>query len=519
MKLTYKILTIAVAVAAIYGGWCWYSGGSETRIEFKTVKLAVGEFAEKVQATGTLEPQEIVDVGSQVTGEIMEFGVDADGKTVDYGSEVKAGQLLARIDDTVVELTIKRYEASVAQAKASILTANASVSKAKADILQAEATNGKAQRNLERAKQLGVGEALSQMSYDEYLAAADTAAAALESSKASLESANASVAQAEASLQSSQAQLDSELRNRDYTQITTPVDGTIIVRQVSVGQTVVSSMSATTLFLVARDLKKMQIWTSVNEVDIAKIKPGQTVEYTVDGIPNETFFGTVNKVRPNATMSSNVVTYVVEIDIENPERKLLPYMSAQANFIVKQEKDVLLVPNEAFAFKPSAEYIAEGVDTSLARSANAQRGPKGGGRPEGMGEGKGPQGGEGKGKRPEGAKGERPEGAKGPRPDSAPIPTDESGAPIEISQLWVATEDMKLRPISVIKVDSNGTHSIVKALPDAELTAGMDFVTSVQVIEVKEEATGSTGLLEMKRPERREQGTGEGPGAGGPGGK
>ncbi len=495
MKLLYRLLSITIIAATLAGGWYWYSAEAETRIEFKTVQLALGDFSEKVQATGTLEPQEIVDVGSQVTGEIMEFGIDADGKVIDYGSEVKAGQLLARIDDTVVELTIKRYEASVAQAKASILTANASVTKAKADILQSEASNDKAQRNLERANQLGVGEALSQMSYDEYVAAADTAAAALESSKAGLESAIASVAQAEAQLQSAQAQLDSELRNRDYTQITTPVDGTIIVRQVSVGQTVVSSMSATTLFLVARDLTKMQIWTSVNEVDIAKIKAGQPVEYTVDGIPNETFYGTVNKVRPNATMSSNVVTYVVEIDIENPERKLIPYMSAQANFIVKQEKNVLLVPNEALAFKPSAEYIAEGVDTSLARSTSAKRGPRGGqGRPEGA---KGGQG------RPEGGKG-RPDGAG--RPEGAP---ESTASDLDIQTLWVATEDQKLRPIKVAKLDANGTHTVVQALPETELTEGMEFVTGVQIIVEEEETTGSTGLLEMKRPERRQQGTGE----------
>ncbi|MFI3243173.1 MAG: efflux RND transporter periplasmic adaptor subunit [Akkermansia sp.] len=488
MKLFYRLLTIVLIATALVGGWHWYSAEAETRIEFKTVALSRGDFLEKVQATGTLEPQEIVDVGSQVTGEIMEFGVDADGKVVDYGSEVKAGQLLARIDDTVVELTIKRYEASVAQAKASILTANASVSKAKADILQSTANNDKAQRNLERANQLGVGEALSQMSYDEYVATADTAAAALESSKAGLESALASVAQAEAQLQSAQAQLDSELRNRDYTQITTPVDGTIIVRQVSVGQTVVSSMSATTLFLVARDLTKMQIWTSVNEVDIAKIKTGQKVEYTVDGIPNETFLGVVNKVRPNATMSSNVVTYVVEIDIENPDRKLLPYMSAQANFIVKEEQDVLLVPNEALAFKPSTEYIAEGVDSSLARGMGAKRGPRGGkGRPDGAGPPSGKA---------------RPEGM-GKRPESAPS----DGR--DIQTLWVATAEQKLRPIKVLRVDANGTQSIIQALPDSELREGMEFVTAVQVIEEKEEATDSKGLLEMKRPERRKQGTGE----------
>ena len=425
----------------------------------------------KVQATGTLEPQELVDVGAQVTGEIKEFGVDVDGRQVDYGSEVKAGQLLARIDDTIVELNIKRAEAQVAQAKAQILSSDASVAQAKASISQATANKSKADRDLTRAKNLGVGDALSQMSYDQYVNAAEIAAANLESATAQLQTATAQQASAAAQLKSAEAQLESEMRNRDYTRITTPVDGTIVVRQVNVGQTVVSSMNATTLFLVARDLSKMQIWASVNEADIAKVKPGQEVRYTVDALPNENFIGTVNKIRPNATMSSNVVTYIVEVDIENPDRKLLPYMSANANFIVKEVKDALLVPDAAFDFRPSPDQIAEGA---------RKRGP----RPP---------------------RGEMPEGAE---EMDLPEPPAEMVRP---TMVWRKVDDKTVAPVRVIKGDSDGTRTIVTLPEGEELKPGDELVTGISVIrgDMKAGAPNAQGgLFGMNGPKRRQRGTG-----------
>lgn len=356
MKTVYKIIGVIAVAAACWALWTHFYGKKEKKIQFLTTPILRGDFVNKVQATGTLEPEELVDVGAQVTGEIKEFGTDVEGKRVDYGSEVKAGQLLARIDDTLVELNIKRAEAQVAQAKAQILSAEASITQAKANISQARANKNKADRDMERAVKLGVGDALSQMDFDQYVNAAESAAAALESAQAQLSTATAQQASSEAQLQSAEAQLQSELRNRDYTRISTPVDGTIVVRQVNVGQTVVSSMNATTLFLVARDLSHMQIWASVNEADIAKVHPGQEVRYTVDALPNETFAGKVNKIRPNATMASNVVTYIVEVDIENPERKLLPYMSANVNFIVQEIKDCLMAADTAFDFHPNPAW-------------------------------------------------------------------------------------------------------------------------------------------------------------------
>ncbi len=453
------IVKWGLGVAVIGGGaaaWYYWPGSTGSSMTtFSTVEVVRDNFVNKVQATGTLEPQELVDVGAQVTGEIKEFGTDLAGKRVDYGSEVKAGQLLARIDDTIVELDIKRAEASVAQARAQILTA-------KANISQAEVNKKKADRDLERARKLGVGDALSQMDYDQYLTQAENAAA-------SLESATAQLANAEAQLQSANAMLESELRNRDYTRITTPVDGTIVVRQVNVGQTVVSNMSATTLFLVARDLRKMQIWASVNEADIAKVHPGQEVRYTVDALPNESFTGVVNKIRPNATMSSNVVTYIVEVDIDNPDRKLLPYMSANANFIVKEVKDCLMVPEAAFDFRPAKEQ----VDPAFAGKV---------GRP---------------GPRP--AEGEAEEAPAAAADDAEP------------ALLWVQKGD-KVAPVRVLRGESDGTRSIVTPLPGETLEAGDKLVTGVMKLSVPAAAAGKGGqqggLFGMNGPKRRPRGAG-----------
>lgn len=456
-----------VVIAGAVFAWSQFSDSAQEEVRLRTTKVARGDFVSKVQATGTLEPQELVDVGAQVTGEILEFGTDVNGNRVDYGSEVKAGQLLARIDDTIVELAIRRAEASVAQAKAQIQSAEASVA-------QSQANNNKAQRDLERAKKLGVGDALSQMDYDQYVTAAETSAA-------NLQAAQAQIAQAKAQLQSAEAQLESELRNRDYTRIETPVDGTIIVRQVNVGQTVVSSMNATTLFLVARDLTKMQIWASVNEADIAKVHPGQEVRYTVDALPNETFTGTVNKIRPNATMSSNVVTYIVEIDIENPDRKLLPYMSANANFIVDERKDVLLLDETAFTFTPTEEMIAEPWRTQMKeRMAGGGRGP----RPEGAPAGEG----------------RAPEGADSPerqRPEGEP------------AMIW-KKQGEQVVPVRVRRLLSDGTRSVVQAGRDETLNEGDEIVTGIMKVTPQAAAadTGGNSPFGMQRPKRRERSTG-----------
>ena len=158
----------------------------------------------------------------------------------------------------------------------------------------------------------------------------------------------AAIKQAEATLRQSQV-------NLGYCKIKSPVKGTIVDRRVNVGQTVVSSLSASSLFLLAKDLSKIQVWASVNEADIGRIQPGVKVHFTVDAYPNDTFLGEVLQVRLNATMTQNVVTYTVVVTTENKDMKLLPYMTASLQFEIERHENVLMVPNAALRWKPAAQ--------------------------------------------------------------------------------------------------------------------------------------------------------------------
>ena len=169
--------------------------------------------------------------------------------------------------------------------------------------------------------------------------------------KAAIVQAKGTVAQAEATLKRAQ-------QNLSYCTIKSPVKGVIIDRRVNIGQTVVASLNAPSLFLLAKDLTRMQVWVSVNEADIGRIKPGQPVTFTVDAYPGEVFVGEVGKVRLNATMTQNVVTYTVEIITDNSNGKLLPYLTANVTFIVGERKDVLLVPNAALRWTPQVSQVA-----------------------------------------------------------------------------------------------------------------------------------------------------------------
>ena len=208
-----------------------------------------------------------------------------------------------------------------------------------------------AQQDWDRAQKLGPSEALAQSAYDQYQANYEVAKANLAAAEAAVEQTKAAVAQAKASLNTAQI-------NLGYCTIKSPVKGVIIDRRVNIGQTVVSSLSAPSLFLIAKDLKRIQVWVSVNEADIGSISPGQPVTFTVDAYPDQVFQGQVGKIRLNATMTQNVVTYTVEVDTNNDDGKLLPYLTANAQFKIGRRQGVLLVPNAALRWSPQSEQIA-----------------------------------------------------------------------------------------------------------------------------------------------------------------
>ena len=219
---------------------------------------------------------------------------------------------------------------------------------------------------MKRAKQLRPTNAIAQNTYDEALADYDVA-------KANVAVAQASLAQAQAQLASANASQERAARNLSYCVIKSPVNGVIIDRRVNIGQTVVSSMNAPSLFLIAKDLKRMQVWVSVNEADVGQIKVGLPVQFTVDAFQNRMFKGTVRKIRLNATMSQNVVTYVVEVETDNSDGTLLPYLTANVKFLLAQRRGVLAVPNAAFRFIPNETMVPQAYKKEMGKELDRKK--------------------------------------------------------------------------------------------------------------------------------------------------
>jgi HlyD family secretion protein len=355
------LLIVVIGIgAAIAGGWWYFNKGKVKNVSFRTAEVTRGDILSTISATGTVEPEELVDVGAQVAGQVLAFGKDEEGNEVDYGSPVAEGTLLAKIDDTT-------YASDVALATAQLEQAKAGVENAQANLLQLKAKLGQAQLDWERAQKLGPSEALAKSSYDSYKAAFEVA-------QANVAVGNASILQAKASVNQSEATLQKAKRNLGYCTIKSPVKGVIIDRRVNIGQTVVSSLNTPSLFLIAKDLKRMQVWVSVNEADIGKIYQGQLVTFTVSTYEGHTFKGVVGNIRLNATMTQNVVTYTVEVVTNNSSGKLLPYLTANVNFEVSRRDNVLEVANAALRWKPKTEQVAPEYQSVLNEPAEQGKG-------------------------------------------------------------------------------------------------------------------------------------------------
>ncbi len=333
------------------------AGNSRESFQVGTVQRT--DLLSTISATGTVEPEELVDVGAQVAGKIVAFGEDREGKTVDYGSPVEEGTVLAKIDDVL-------YQADVAQAEAQLGQAKAGLERARADLAQLQAKLAQAERDWARARKLGPSEALAQSAYDAALSAHEVAKANVGVGRAAVTQAEKAVAQAEAAWMRAK-------QNLGYCTIKSPVKGIIIDRRVNIGQTVVASLNAPSLFLIAKDLTRLQVWVAVNEADIGSIRPGQDVSFTVDAFPGEDFEGKVNKIRLNASMTQNVVTYTVEVNTDNPDGRLLPYLTANVKFILGERQGVLTVPNAALRWTPKTEDVDPEIRRTLASDSPDRR--------------------------------------------------------------------------------------------------------------------------------------------------
>ena len=284
---------------------------------YKSVPVKKRTIVESVEASGTINPVQTVDIGTQVSGTIKYIYAD-------YNSKVKKGDLLAQIDPAL-------FQAQVDKARSDLNAAKANYQRSKS-MLEYE------KKNYERYARLYTKNYVSKSEVD--LAEANY--------KSNLAEVNAMKAQ----INQASATLENNLTNLRYTKIISPVDGVVVSRSVDVGQTVAASFQTPTLFMVAQDLTQMQIEVNVSEADIGRIKVGQDVTYTLDGYANEEFHGKVSQVRISPTTVSNVVTYTVIVDVTNEENKLIPGMTANVSVITNKSENVIAVPVAAFRFTP-----------------------------------------------------------------------------------------------------------------------------------------------------------------------
>jgi HlyD family secretion protein len=334
-KLLHSPVALALVSIVIIGSgiifyWNFYH---DTPVQYRTQVVQKGDVSQTVSANGTINPVTLVSVGTQVSGTVKKLYVD-------FNSKVHKGEILLELDDALLAAQLKQSEANVQSAQATLELATA---------------------NEKRTRDLFALEYVAQQDLD-------TAVQAKKSAQAQLESAR--------------AQRDKDRANLAYSVIRSPVSGVVVDREVDVGQTVAASLQTPTLFKIAQDLSKMQIDSNFAEADIGGIRVGQTVRFTVDAFADRHFKGEVKQIRLNPTNVSNVVTYDVVVNVNNPEQILLPGMTAYVNIAVAERKDVLLVPNAALRYKPAESELQKlPADTGTTPNPEGNAQKNGGSRP------------------------------------------------------------------------------------------------------------------------------------------
>ena len=343
-----KAAFVLLILGAVTGGFYFYrvrTAAPEPAVT--TQPFSRGDIVDAVSATGTLEAVETVEVGTQVSGVVRELDAD-------FNSIVRKGQVIARLDPQLIQTQIEQQSANVMRAEA--------------DIERMKVAQADAEQKLERALQLNARSLIPRTD--------------LEAAEVDVHEATAQVKAAQASLTQARAQLKNQKVNLAYTTITAPIDGIVISRNVDAGQTVAASMNAPTLFVLAADLTRMQVVANIDESDVGRIRPGQSVTFQVDAYPTDRFTGTVSQVRLQPTVVQNVVTYSTVITVPNPQLKLKPGMTANVNIEIVRRSNVLRVANAAMRFRPTAEMFSvlnQAAPAELQRTAPGARGGRTGG--------------------------------------------------------------------------------------------------------------------------------------------
>jgi HlyD family secretion protein len=342
------LIAIVIVILILVGGFFLYqwTGQKGSNQKFRFAKVERGEVDLVVTATGTINPVINVLVGSQVSGTVKDLYAD-------FNSQVKEGQVIAQIDPAIFQAQVDQAKANVLMNQANLLNAKANLENAKANLVKADVAVLDAKRTLDRNLPLVEKKVIAQATMDTAQTSYDTAVAQKDVAKAQVESAMSQVESSKAQVEQTKAALNLAETNLRYATIRSPVNGTVISRNVDVGQTVAASLQAPTLFTIAKDLTKMQVDTNVSEADVGRITVGQDATFTVDAYPGRIFRGKVSEIRNAPIIVQNVVTYDVVIQVDNQDLKLKPGMTANVSVMIAHREGVLKIPNAALRFQPA----------------------------------------------------------------------------------------------------------------------------------------------------------------------
>ncbi|MGZ4834037.1 MAG: efflux RND transporter periplasmic adaptor subunit [Terriglobales bacterium] len=416
-------LVIAVAVFAAF------DFGRTPAPKYFTSNVERGDINDVVEATGTINAVTTVQVGSQVSGTISKLSAD-------FNSHVTKNQVVAQIDDSL-------FRGAWLQAQADLQDARANLAAAKAGLVKAQATAEQTSADYQRNSALAKEGVIAQQQLDQAKANADTAQAGVNAAKAQVTQAEAQVSQKAAAVSVAQT-------NLDHTIIRSPIDGTVVARNIDVGQTVAASLQAPTLFNIAQDLTKMQVYAATDESDVGQIKVGQPITFKVDAFPKDTFRGVVSQIRMNATTVQNVVTYNTIIDFNNPDTKLFPGMTAYVTIPVASAANVVKVPNGALRFTPDLkpdQLAALEQQAGITPKTASRQGRQGGGA---------------------GAK------AAAANPNAQAQPRTPAQ---DVAIVWKQTADMKLVPVQLKTGITDHTFTEVAQVLHGSINPGDQLVT------------------------------------------
>ena len=350
-------MIVGVAVVAAAGGAAWWLQRSgDNAVSYRSAKLERGNLQAAVASSGTVNPVSQVSVGSQVSGQIKEMRAD-------FNTEVRKGQLIARIDPESFEYKVRQASADLESARASVLNAQANIAAVLAGVSKARLDADNAQRDAARKQDLLTRQFISQADFENSRNTAGTLAESLKVTQAQADVARAQAVAAQAVVRQREAALAQAKVDLEHTEIRSPVDGVVIKRSVDVGQTVAASLQAPELFIIARNLSDMQVEASIDEADISRVRTEQKASFTIDAFPGRNFEGTVSQIRKAAVASQNVVTYTAVIGFSNPNATLLPGMTANVRIVTDTRDNVLKLPNAALRVR-----IA-GIEPAVAASA------------------------------------------------------------------------------------------------------------------------------------------------------